>query len=302
MSILRGSSSDALDYASSVTSRSSIMSSHMSSHLTNISSIHIRPFQGVTQLRKALDTLYDAIKRGSSSMEYLAIQRVNQSALEDIDNKLNRHVKICYFQEEELLIIKYMPSAAHEFTAREIHNRIREKILLMGTARNELVSFGSCRYHGAHSSKEADEAFVPRFVRNKEDDWPTLVIEVGRSESLSQLRQDVRWWLIESKGDVKIALLVSIKKASSILLIEKWELGAASLDRSGPLIRSAAINSIGEPEVVQSVEVTSTETMGDSLVLEFNKLFLRAAIPPETDLIFADQELEVMAAGLLSLK
>lgn len=235
-------------------------------------------------------------------MEYLAIQRVNISALEDIDNMLNRHVKICYFQEEELLIVKYMPSAAHEFTAREFHNIILVKILSMGTDRNELVSFGSRRYHGAHSSKEADEVFVPDSVRNKEDDWPTLVIEVGRSESLSQLRQDVRWWLIESKGDVKIALLVSIKKASSILLIEKWELGVAPLGRSGPVTRSAAINSIGEPKVVQIVEVTSTGTTGGQLVLEFNKLFLRAAIPPETDLIFADQELEVVAAKLLSLK
>jgi hypothetical protein len=234
-------------------------------------------------------------------MEYLAILRVNKDALEDIDTKLNRHVKICYFQEEELLIVKYMPSAAHEFTARKFHNKILEKILLMGTSSDELVSFGSRRYRGANSSKEADEVFVPDFVRNKKDDWPTLVIEVGRSESLSQLRQDVRWWLIESKGDVKIALLMSIKKASSILLIEKWELGAAPLGRPGPVTRSAAINSIGEPEVVQIVEVTSTGTTGGPLVLEFNKLFLRAAIPPETDLIFADQELEVMAAKILSL-
>ncbi len=225
-------------------------------------------------------------------MEYLAIQKVNKRALEDIDEKLDKHVRICYFQEEELLIIKYMPSVEHEHARMRIHNQIQAKVWSMGISDAEFYSLGSARYYGANSNKEADCAYKSRSVRRQEKDWPTLVIEVGRFESLSQLRQDVRWWLIESKGEVQIALLMSIRESSSTLLIEKWELRAPSLDRS------AANNSIDVPESVQIVEVTPNGTTGGPLVLEFDKIFLRAATPPEMDVIIADQQLESVAESL----
>jgi hypothetical protein len=231
-------------------------------------------------------------------MEYLAIQRVNKRALEDIDKKLYKHVRICYYQEKELLIIKYMPSVKHEHAIMRLHNQIQAKVWSMGISDAEFYSLGSARYYGANSSKEADCAYKPRSVRRQEKDWPTLVIEVGRSESLSQLRQDVRWWLIESKGEVQIALLMSIRESSSTLLIEKWELRAPPLGRSGPVTRSAANNSIGVPESVQIVEVTPNGTTGGPLVLEFDKIFLRAPTPPEMDVIIADQQLESVAESL----
>jgi hypothetical protein len=93
--------------------------------------------------------------------------------------------------------------------------------------------------------------------------------------------------LIESKEDVRIALLASIRKESCSILIEKWELGPAPPIRPGPVIRASASNSVEEPVCMQIIEVTRTGTTGGPLILEFDKIFLRPPNPPENNLIFS---------------
>ncbi|KAJ5264144.1 hypothetical protein N7505_008065 [Penicillium chrysogenum] len=46
------------------------------------------------------------------------------------------------------------------------------------------------------SSKEPDWGFGPYDARvdSAAIEYPSLVLEVGASESLDQLRQDARWW------------------------------------------------------------------------------------------------------------
>lgn len=47
-------------------------------------------------------------------------------------------------------------------------------------------------------------------------DWPTLVVE-----NIKQLLIDSNWWLINSKGDVKMVILVLMNLDSRTSLIEK---------------------------------------------------------------------------------
>lgn len=53
-------------------------------------------------------------------------------------------------------------------------------------------------------------------------DWPILVFDSGFSEGLDRLRVDARWWLVNSRGDVNIVIIISIKSAEKSLRIEKW--------------------------------------------------------------------------------
>jgi hypothetical protein len=55
-------------------------------------------------------------------------------------------------------------------------------------------------------------------------DWPTIMFESGFSESLGHLRNDAKWWLANSQGEVKIAVIIAIQPADKKLHIEKWEL------------------------------------------------------------------------------
>src|SRR5438045_8118829 len=45
-----------------------------------------------------------------------------------------------------------------------------------------------------------DAVYKPTILKNK-DDWPTLVLEAGLSESLPRLRIDAGWWLTNSGGE-----------------------------------------------------------------------------------------------------
>lgn len=295
MSSLGDASSEPAHYPSSVTSQSSSINSRCSLTMA-ISPTNIRIFQGLAEMRRTLDKLDKSIQA-----DYLAFERVKKDNLEMIDKNLKRKVRITYYENHELLIVKYMPSPGHQYIIRELDCSIDLKIRSMGIRRTAFMPVGSCRFYGVNSCKEADLAWIHLPARIADGQWPPLVAEVGLSEFLPQLRRDVRWWLIESEGDVGIALLASIGKESSSILIEKWELGPAPLIRSGPVTRASASNSVGEPVCMQIIEVTRTGTTGGSLILEFDKIFLRPPNPPENDLIFSVEELEEMVQLSLNL-
>ena len=59
-------------------------------------------------------------------------------------------------------------------------------------------------------------------------------------------------------------------------------------------------NNISPPQIptkIQEITIVSNTVTGAPLVLEFDKIFLRPAVLPESDLIFTGQELSVWAAN-----
>src|SRR5271170_262234 len=98
---------------------------------------------------------------------------------------------------------------------------------MMGIPENEFWSVNSQKYHAPTSSKARDIAYKPSSFRGSKAAWPTLVFEVGVSESLRGLRFDARWWLRESGGDVNIVILVHVNRERKRVHIEKWELAPA---------------------------------------------------------------------------
>jgi len=54
-------------------------------------------------------------------------------------------------------------------------------------------------------SKEEDEAFGPR-TRVGRNAWPSVVIEVGYSETEPQLEMDANWWITKSGGQTKFVI------------------------------------------------------------------------------------------------
>jgi hypothetical protein len=250
-------------------------------------------------MREILNERYLEIhKERAPTMEYQAFYRVAKEDLQLIDSTLDMKVKIAYFYQEELLIVQYMPSAFHETASRAFYGNVQIKIASMGlNALTDYLPRGSTRYYGTRSSKEADEAWAPLPARRGIDDWPTIVLECGYSESLAQLRQDARWWLIESGGEVNIAVVISLNRTTSSMVTEKWEM--ALPHHQGPLTTAAAARS-REPQCIQEVHATPTSVVGGPLVLSFEKIFLRPANPPEQDVVFTDQDFMRTATGLFT--
>lgn len=83
-----------------------------------------------------------------------------------------------------------------------------------------------------------DEAFLPSSRcpnRVRSGSWPTFVIEVGVSESISRLREDARrWFVISEEGLVRIIIIISIK--STNITFDKWQLAPSNAPR--PLTRA----------------------------------------------------------------
>jgi hypothetical protein len=177
---------------------------------------------------------------------------------------------------------------------------------MMGIPRHEFWSVSSQTYRAPTSSKDGDIAYKPSSFRAAKAAWPTLVFEVGVSESLRGLRFDVRWWLWESRGDVKIVILVHVNRERKRVHIEKWELAPATRANPNPppgVPPPAIPTKTNEVTITPVTIIPNTivgppfNTTGASLVLEFHKLLLRPAIPPaEIDVTLTRQDFEDFAA------
>jgi hypothetical protein len=87
-----------------------------------------------------------------------------------------------------------------------------------------------------------------------------------------------------------------------MLRIEKWEL--APMNATRPSTRAVPNNSNilsqNRPQIptkIQKITVIPNTVTGAPLILEFEKIFLRPAVLPESDIIFTGQELSDWGAG-----
>jgi hypothetical protein len=161
----------------------------------------------------------------------------------------------------------------------------------------ELFRLNATTYKTPRMSKEGDSAFKPGSMRPLETDWPTIVIEAGWSESITKLREDARRWLENSRGEIKIVVLISIgrKRGTRKMVIEKWENGPVPPNR--PLTGS---NTTHIPTKIQAIKIDSNANTvnGAPLILEFRKIFLRQAVAPlEHDFTFTAQYLSTYATN-----
>jgi hypothetical protein len=169
------------------------------------------------------------------------------------------------------------------------------------------ISKGAATYraregHPGGDGGEGDSVGGPIPDRLKREKWPTLVIEAGHSESLPQLRADMRWWFSTSNHDVKIVILAKFNHGQRLILLEKWEEERAAREGAAATRWSAAI----EPVLQQAITITYDNTgdpentasytvNGGALVLEFRLLFLRDPGPGEGDAVLSIPELQSYA-------
>ncbi|KAG0633591.1 hypothetical protein HOY80DRAFT_913339 [Tuber brumale] len=227
-----------------------------------------------------------------SRCPYLIFSPVTQAQLaiiETIRDKSYKRLRFMYLNDPKALIIKVMPSGVHEFATEAFVSALADKVGRMGL-RRALPSVGRTTYQGTSSRKEADGGFKPRAARPHETDWPTVILESGVAESPARLNVDGRWWLANSKGQVKIALLFFVSKAAKTIHIEHWELetsGNLRLTRANPDPMAA------RPIIKASIHINANRVTGGRLVLQFEKMFLRAPniFEGETNLIFTIQDL-----------
>ncbi|KAG0635654.1 hypothetical protein HOY80DRAFT_892692, partial [Tuber brumale] len=101
----------------------------------------------------------------------------------------------------ELLIIHLMPGDAHESTAIDLYLMLVEKISsIRGHFIRSIHCVGCTQFQVLGCRSKQGDAGLRPATRQRETDWPSLMIEVGYSESLPLLRCDTQWWLLNSGG------------------------------------------------------------------------------------------------------
>ncbi len=166
-------------------------------------------------------------------------------------------------------------------------------------------SIGTATYrtqgHPGGDGGESDSSGGPRPKRGGRNNWPTLVIEAGHSESLTRLRQDMRWWFDASNHQVKIVLLAKFNHSQREIQLEKWE-EEPQVARPGVTTTRLIAASTLAPVLRQRITITRNATSPPSynvtsgaLVLSFGLLFLRDPGPGEGDFVFSIPDLQFYA-------
>jgi hypothetical protein len=261
-------------------------------------------FGGIPDLRKRVQSLADELAAGRTTEQYLVFRSVTKDHLAQIDHQrasIGKGIRLTHYTDTDLLIVK-VPMAEHEQAHLSLSDEVNHKLEGMGLARRSMWSCGGTTYTGFASSKEGDSTYKPKWCRAGKGNWPTLVFEAGVSETLARLRTDAEWWLTNSRGEVKIAIVISIKPAQKSLWIEKWCLQprtpAAPVTGANALVptKIQELTIIQNPPIPTPLgNIATYAVTGAPLILEFEKLLLRAPVLPEGDVIFTAADLQAWA-------
>ncbi|KAJ7939144.1 hypothetical protein B0H13DRAFT_2300891 [Mycena leptocephala] len=159
-------------------------------------------------------------------------------------------------------IVKLMPSGAHDVAA----NLLMAEIVNQYQVANNSNMSAVCYPSGTQTfrltptrSKQADQSFCS--VARPLNSLPVVVVEVGVSESRTQLVHDACWWL--ESGHVNLVILIIVRKAPpQSLQVEIWEIG----DNSSPSRRQ----SIPYPCPLQGLAATVPPLVIPYVDLEIN--------------------------------
>jgi hypothetical protein len=285
------------------------------SPLEGYEDIPIYAFTGIPDLRKRVNSLFDALREGRTTDQYLIFQGVTKDHLAQIDHqraKIGKNTRITHYTDTDQLIIKVIPLQLLETVHLSLGGRMERKVEGMGLPIGSLVPLGAGRCFAPNSSKEGDSSYRPQWCRFA-DDWPTIVIEAGLSESLHRLRADAKWWLTKSGDRVKIVILIKVIRERKSLLIEQWCMSPPTRPR--PTTRAHPNANTTRPVLTQISDLTVIQdppipplpgtiptytVTGAPLILDFEKLLLRTPVPPEGNVIFTAADLQAWAQYLWS--
>ena len=193
--------------------------------------------------------------------------------------------RFLYCAAVEELGIKLVPGLQHEvakggFTEMSIlklaTHEISDTMHIMGSTKLTNQS---------GKSKEADESFIPH--SRPRGGWPSLVIEIGVSESLTQLRRDAKFWLEDTGGQVNIVIIIAVKETTRRMTIERWENRGSTQPQRQACRRY-------DPICVQALKLRDNGQLsgGTSLFIPATKVFdtLPAVLGPN-DFTFTRQDL-----------
>ncbi|CAG8894134.1 unnamed protein product [Penicillium egyptiacum] len=171
----------------------------------------------ISVLRQTANDVCRQINSNTSySNQFIIVLNISQPLQEVLGgdrNPLEVPYRLTLDAQRQQGVIRIMPSKAHKRVTRSFSNKLVAKLLNMGIDPDDYTMNSASRYNGRTCDKEADESLTPLGNPSEDDDWPSLVIETGLSESEAQLRADAHWWFSNSDHQVNIVMLFHIQRS-----------------------------------------------------------------------------------------
>ncbi|KAF5384186.1 hypothetical protein D9615_003258 [Tricholomella constricta] len=165
--------------------------------------------------RKAVNAIRSKIK--NASRESVHIYKFNvppeelHSALALLDKVEGRKLMRVTYSDDYNFIVRYMPGEVHENIQLEFALHLNMALVLLTAAPHPTKppgcrNLGSTTFQLGPRKKQADAAVRPTVSDSR---LPSVVLEVGSSESLTQLEIDAKLWL-EHTQEVRLVMLIFI--------------------------------------------------------------------------------------------
>ncbi|CAG8068494.1 unnamed protein product [Penicillium nalgiovense] len=233
------------------------------------------------------------------SNQFIIVSKISQTLQELLAgdrNPLEVPYRLTLDTERQQVVIRIIPSKAHERVTRSFSNKLVAKLLNMGIDTDDYTMNSASRYEGRTCDKEADESLTPSRNPSEDDDWPSLVIETGLSESEAQLRADASWWFSNSDHQVNIVILFRIKRSPQrrvVIRLYHLEPTTSRITRglqadvqrtllSAPPPPPSQTDSKTVPRPLLAAEeivITSTDVQNAPLELNFESVMRRRPVP-----------------------
>jgi hypothetical protein len=282
-----------------MSSTNSTTNDHGTGFLGNLEpSIKRFPYQGKRQFNKIMNQefqrrseLTDPIEKWSEWVLFTDIdeETFTHDFPEDSERKTNDWTTSPASYDSSLcLLLARIALLPHEVASGRFGWLLISALIPMGLERG-IVPFGSATVYGTGGVKQPDSSWAPRLTGGKLRKKAALVLEVALSETESKLSSDVRFWLNQVHGDVKVVLTLAIEREGPGIVLEKWEL------RDGCPIRTGRVGI--------SMDADKRARADGPLVIEFEKLFLRSAEDTrEGDIVIDTDMLEDLATEIWEIQ
>jgi hypothetical protein len=253
-------------------------------------------FTNLENLQRTAKRVHDSVNEKGDGNQFILVLGLTEEAIIELNSEeraLNGMNGIPYrfMWDNTAGVIKVLTSE-HDAVVQGIIRQIDRLCVAMGIG-NPVLDFFSggltIRVLCAGSKgKQPNGCVLPlsRLQRGREQ-WPTMVIESGVVASLPRLREDARWWLRNSQGQVRIALVIGIHRQSRKLVFEKWEQQKPALTHQLPRQPEAS----PQAHAAQTIEISPEPAYEAPLVLPFEELLDRPRQGKETDIVLTKERL-----------
>lgn len=248
--------------------------------------------QSITRIKKAC---HGPLASESHAVSYLLAKGLDPKTFSRVweDCDLFRGVTATLWKEHRAVLYRIMPNMQHECIPEDFRSALVMNLQQMNLTYlvRDFTMMGSNRIYGDQTAKEPDFSFCPGDVPFGVAPTPSLILEVGVSESYNQLVQDANWWSTSAPTRPGLVVIIHVKRVPSFRVdIEVWTdtqvCNRYDTRNSQPsrLARS------------QHIYVEGNVVNGGPLRLDFELLMRRPPnAPTEHDVVFTDQQLLLMA-------